>query len=83
MNKMAFNIMALSIITMSMMIKGLIRDPQIFSMNDTQHKNIAIMLSYCVLFIDMLSVIMLTVAFYHCYAECHAECRYSECFVRY
>jgi hypothetical protein len=37
------------------------------SLNDTQHNN-------------MLSVIMLTVAFYFCYTECrHAECHYAEC----
>jgi hypothetical protein len=28
----------------------------------------------------MLNVIMLGVAFFHCYAECHyAECHYAEC----
>jgi len=28
----------------------------------------------------MLTVIMLSVAFYYCYAQCHyADCRYAEC----
>jgi hypothetical protein len=27
----------------------------------------------------MLNVIMQSVAFFYCYAECHAECIYAEC----
>jgi len=28
----------------------------------------------------MLTVVMLSVAFYYCYAQCHyADCRYAEC----
>ncbi len=41
-----------------------------FSKKDTQHDKIII----------ILSVFMLSVAIYFCYAECrYAECRYAEC----
>jgi hypothetical protein len=40
------------------------------SINDTQHDNT----------VRMLSVVMINVAFFCCYAECHyAECRYADC----